>query len=332
VYYLIGFWLLLTFLLVINLISTALLSAAWRFLFGRAEDMRPRSRATLIFALRAFPVGAAILFVLGFVIPAFVIYEPIESGETIGFKQIAVLAVGVVGVVAAAFRVFASWWRTRRLVADWLARSERVDISGIDVPAFRLTHEFPVFAVVGVFRPRLFIAEQVLAELDVREIDAVVQHEVGHLDTSDNLRRLTMQLCGDLLVVPIGRSLDRDWTTASEIAADEFAVRTGGRESALSLASALIKIARLIPANRITIMPTGSFAVQDDSELLSSRIQRLVAISESGTTPNDRSFSRGHEFTFWAFGILAVLAPLALDTYFLAEVHAVSELLLAALR
>lgn len=331
-YYLIGVSLLLTFLLAINLVSSLVTTLVWRVLAHRADEMRPGTRAALIFTLRAAPIAAGLIFVLGFVIPAFLLYEPAESGETVGFKQLTVLCLCLIGLSAATFRVFASWWRTGRLVADWIARSEPINVDGINVPAFRLRHKFPVFAVVGVFHPRLFVAEQVLSVLDGGEVAAVIQHELGHLDAFDNLRRLTMQLCGDLLIVPIGRSLDRGWTAASEVAADEFAVRSGGRASALSLASALIKIARLIPNGAVPAMPAAAFAVQSDGELLSTRIRRLVAISEAGTVLDDRSFSGPRKLAFWVLAAISVLGPLALDTYFLAEVHDISEALLAALR
>ena len=93
-------------------------------------------------------------------------------------------------------------------------------------------------------RPRLFIAEQVLDALEADEIAAVIGHEFGHIAAWDNLKRLAMKLCGDILIVPFGRSLDSDWSEVSERAADEFAVGQGSRSTALNLASALIKIAR----------------------------------------------------------------------------------------
>jgi Zn-dependent protease with chaperone function len=332
-YYLILISLLFTFLFAINLGASLVSTIVWRVLSRPTSSWRPRTRSALIFGLRVAPVVSALVFILGFVLPAFLIYEPWHSGETIGNKQTVVIAICAIGFLAASFRVFASWWRTRRLVADWLSRSERIEINGIDVPAYRLDHEFPVFAVVGVFDPRLFISERVLSDLDGTEVASVIQHELGHLDAFDNLRRVLMEVCGDLLVLPIGRSLDRMWTEASEVAADEYAVRDGDRSTALNLASALIKIAKLIPTGRPLTMPAAAaFAVQPDGELLASRIRRLLAISEAGAPPDHLGFNRREKFTFWILAALAVLVPLALDTYFLAEIHDISEALLRALR
>src|SRR3954469_24532281 len=115
------------------------------------------------------PILVAAIIVLCFVLPAFVLFEPERSGETISFKIAVVVAIAIFGLSAAAFRVFGSWWKTRRLLADW--RSNAAEASGgpVAIPVFKLKHAFPVFAVVGVRRPKIFIAEKVLATLDANE-------------------------------------------------------------------------------------------------------------------------------------------------------------------
>mgnify|MGYP003597090352 CR=1 FL=1 len=201
-----------------------------------------------------------------------------------------------------------------------------------DLPAYKVQHPFPVFAIVGVRKPKLFIAEQVLDLLDAFEISAVIKHELGHLAAFDNLKRIMMHLCGDLLLVPVGRNLDTVWTEASEIAADEFAVNKGGRRSALNLASALIKIARNLPSPQRDRLPVGSYAVQHDGELLSNRIQRLLALAESRENGGlDRVTRPLRVFSVLAASLL-ILLPLALDTYLLSHVHEISEGLLKSLR
>ena len=180
-YYLILISLLFTFLFTINLGASLTSTLVWRFLSRPTNSWRPRTRSALIFSLRVAPVISGLVFILGFVLPAFLIYEPWHSGETIGKKQIVVIGACSVGFLAATFRVCASWWRTRRLVSDWLSRSERIAIEGIDVSAFRLEHEFPVFAVVGVFEPRLFISDRGIAVLDRRGIASGVKHGRGRL-------------------------------------------------------------------------------------------------------------------------------------------------------
>jgi hypothetical protein len=80
----------------------------------------------------------------------------------------------------------------------------------------------------------------------------------------DNLKRALMRACRDVLViVPCGRILDRDWSEVAEAAADEHAARAGATV-ALDLASALIKIARLIPEGVKPTMPAGAFLIDDN--------------------------------------------------------------------
>jgi Zn-dependent protease with chaperone function len=331
-YYLIGISLLFTTLFTINLAASLAATGGWSVLQRFVLGWSPARRSAVLFALRVAPVAAAFLFILAFVLPSFLLFEPHHSGETVGPKLATVVALAAFGTAAAVFRIFASWWRTRRLVAEWLQSSEPTVIDGVSIPSYRLTHKFPVFAIVGVFRPRMFIAEQLLDTLEPNELSAVITHELGHVAGRDNIRRVLMRLCGDLLVLPVGRTLDRHWADASEIAADEFAVRYGGHRSAVDLASALIKIARIIPTGPMPAMPSAAFAVDNPGDSLAGRIRRLLQLAE---TDNAARSNTGINSKALAFGLSAatlLIVALAFDTVLLARVHGLSETLLAALR
>ena len=69
-----------------------------------------------------------------------------------------------------------------------------------------------------------------------------------------------------LLIIPCGRSLDRAWSEASESAADEHAAQTEFAV-ALNLASALVRIARMIPAGQRQVMPRVSAFLVGGEEL-----------------------------------------------------------------
>lgn len=326
-YFLIGTSLILTFTVAVAIASAFVLSGVWRLCRSPLRTFRPENRARLAFMFRVMPIMVALTVSLAFVVPSFVLYEPPDSGEKIGLKLSVIIAIAAFGISAAGYRVFASWWRTRRLLADWTAGAVTVAIEGLNVPVLKLRHAFPVFAVVGIVRPRLFIAEHVLDTLDEHELASVLQHELGHIAALDNLKRLAMKLCGDLLVAPIGRGLDRAWSEAVEAAADEYAV-AGDRNNALSLAGALIKIARIIP-EAAPPMPAVSYAYTETGEMLAGRIRRLIQLADRDETRPQRPIPLFIPALLLAAWLILVFAT---DGAFLARIHSLSELIIALLQ
>jgi Zn-dependent protease with chaperone function len=261
------------------------------------------------------------------VLPAFLLYEPHEPQETVGIKLAVIIVVAMGGLLLALFRVFGSWWRTRRLSAEWNRNAIRISVDEVAIPVYRLKHSFPVFAVVGVISPRVFIADQIFETLDADEIAAVIEHEIGHTSAHHNLKRLLMQLASDILVAPVGRFLDRAWSEAAEEAADDFAAAKGGRRAAVDLAAALIKIARIIPDQPAPTMPAVSYAF--NGEMLAARVRRLLMLADR-ELPSISS-------TRWN-GLIAIMLAVAFIAAFatnhlvLARTHDISETLLAFLQ
>ena len=73
----------------------------------------------------------------------------------------------------------------------------------------------------------------------------------------DNFKRSVMRVSrAALLLIPCGRSLDRAWSEASESAADEHAAQQSSFV-ALNLASALVRIARMIPKGHRQVIPAS---------------------------------------------------------------------------
>ncbi|HMY76678.1 MAG TPA: hypothetical protein PLQ88_32965, partial [Blastocatellia bacterium] len=100
-----------------------------------------------------------------------------------------------------------------------------------------------------------------------------------HLAARDNLKRALLRACRDALtIVPCGRLLDREWAAASEAAADEYAARKGG-ETALDLAAALVKIARLAPAGTRPAMPAGALLIGEDVGGVAHRVKLLARMA-----------------------------------------------------
>ncbi|HEV2881815.1 MAG TPA: hypothetical protein VGX24_11110 [Pyrinomonadaceae bacterium] len=286
-YNLLGLCLALAALLSTNVLATLLSIALWRAL---QRTLRRRSAAThaqVLLYLRLLPFACALLFVGGFIIPAYLHHEPHPTGEVVSLKLALFAAFCFAGLALAVWRGLRSWVATHRLVSDWLRHSEPVELAGVRVPVYRLRHRFPVIAVVGFARPRLFIADHLFDELSADELRAAVMHEHGHLATHDNLKRAALRACRDvLLLVPAGRTLDNAWVEQSEAAADEHAARAGGASLALDLASALVKVARLAPVGATPRLPAGAFLVDDHGVGgVACRVRRLARLATNEPPP-----------------------------------------------
>ena len=279
-YLLIGTCLTLAALLALNACASLLTAAVWRVAAPRASGWSATARARLLFTLRALPPALAALSVFALVLPAYVLNEPAHTAETVGVKLLAVAAASAAGVLLALRRVVATWLATRRLAREWMRRAEPVAVRGVAVPAYRIRHRFPVIAVVGVLRPRLFIAAQVFDALADTELAAALAHERRHVVARDNLKRALLQAGQDaLLLFPVGRSLAREWQRESELAADEAAA-SEGPASALDLASAIIKISRLIPAGARPALPAGAHLLgAEEGDALSRRVLNLLRLA-----------------------------------------------------
>lgn len=286
-YLLLGISILLATWLSFNSLASFAAALLWR-LAGKHTLKWPASlRASILFILRLLPVTVSLAVLLFLILPAYVAHEPRSTTEVVGYKLALIALVSAAGIGLAVFRGLASWRATSRLTADWLSHARSISLAGVNIPCYEIQHEFPVIALVGILRPRLFIARQILERLGPGELTAAIHHEIGHLLSRDNMKRGFMRICRDvLLIIPSGRALDRHWSAASETAADEHAAEQG-RAAALDLAAALVKIARMIPAGPRPAMPSGVFLVGDEPAGIRARVSRLVQ-SAGEVTPTGR--------------------------------------------
>ena len=327
---LLGLSLLLAALLTFNSAASLIISFFWRAAGGMTDGWSAANRARFLFFLRTFPVLIALLFVAFLLVPAYLVHEPRHTDESVSLKLGLLAALSATGLAVSFYRAYATQRATARLTSDWLRQGKPVQIDGINVKSYEIQHQFPLIGIVGFFRPRLFIARQVLELLTPEEIAAAIAHEKGHLSAHDNLKRGVLQACRDaLLIIPSGRSLDKAWSEASEEAADENAARQG-HGVALDLASALVKIARIIPLGARPTMPAGVFLLGvEESKGILSRVRRLIALAAN----DDR-----HTFTFsslfvWVPATVLVIGfvAAALNPAILAAVHVLIEHAVSAL-
>lgn len=319
-------------LLALNILASAAASILWRAASPLVKHRSAKAQARFIFALRVFPFAGALVFVVAFLLPAYFLFEP-HSSEAVSVKLALLASASAIGAALAAYRLFGTWWRTRRLAADWLARAETVSIADVKIPIYRISHQFPVIAVVGTFRPRLFVARQIFDSLDAEEFRAAIAHEHGHLVSGDNFKRAILRVCSDLLVVPFARSLDRVWAENAESAADEYAARIGGQSAAVNLASALVKIARIAPRGARPAMPSGAFLIEPQNTDVAWRVRRLLRLSETGFIPAKyRLLEPNYLFWFYLSGIVAAVLLLATNYDFLLKIHLALEAIVAILQ
>lgn len=334
-YQLLGICLALAALLVVNACASFIAALVWRAASHRAQTWRASTRARVLFALRTWPAVCALVCVGALLFPAYFLYEPRASTEVVTTKLALLATLSALGLVLAARRGLGAWYATRRLCADWLRHAEPVCLQNVSVPVYRIKHHFPVIAVVGAFRPRLFIATQVSGALDADELQAALRHESGHLTARDNLKRTLVRLCSDALsIIPAGRSLDRAWAENAEAAADEYVVQTSGAKGALDLASALLKIARMVPRDARPTMPAGAFLIGENVDGVAWRVRRLteLAIEEKEGSEHDIA-SMLPAAAFWCGGGIVALALLIVaDSQSLMALHHFIERIVAALQ
>ena len=324
---LLGFSLLLAALLTFNSIASLVIAGLWRVAGRATNGWTAAARARLLFSLRTLPALIAFLFVILLLVPSYLAYEPRHSAESVSLKLGLLAFFSAAGLAVSLVRGIATQRATAKLTSDWLKQGTTIHIEGIDIEAYQIQHQFPLIGIVGFLRPRLFIASQVLELLTPEEISAAIAHENGHIAARDNLKRGLLQACRDaLLIIPSGRLLDRSWSEASEEAADENAAQQGNAV-ALDLASALVKIARIIPLGARPTMPAGVFLLGDEeTKGIKSRVRRLIALAatERGSGSRDSVLTK---LVAWgpaglllvAFGIAATNPHLLSRVHYLIE-------------
>jgi Zn-dependent protease with chaperone function len=269
-----GFTLGLVWFGIVNAIAALLVACVARHIAPQ-EKARP---AAFWLGLRFFPAAASTVLVAMVFVPSYWTHEPRGYAEGFQGALASVALVAFVIVVAALARGAAAWMRASRRATCWMRVAHPIALAGASMPSFRIDVDAPVMALVGIFTPRLFISRRVLSMLSEEELAASVAHEVGHRRAFDNLKRLA--LCGtpDLLATTqLARDLEQRWAAAAEHDADrsayatvDGAARTGAR---CALASAIVKVARLVPPAGPIAEPISTLV---DGTDIASRVHSLL--------------------------------------------------------
>jgi len=238
-----------------------------------AEHLKPRSAARLLFAIRVSPLVLTLLAVLGFCIPSYLWLEPETAGERVGFVCMLMALSGLAVWASALLRVGGAIRGTVRYLHHCQHHGRKITVPGEASPALMLADKAPVLAIAGVFRPQLVISRRVIRGLSPEERAAALRHEQAHRTSGDNLKRFLILLAPD--VFPFVRTfgaLERSWSRFTEWAADDHATE-GDPQQALSLASALVRVAKMGSTPRLGYL---SCSLLGGDQELSERVDRLL--------------------------------------------------------
>jgi Zn-dependent protease with chaperone function len=251
------------------------ISVASRAAIRIAETMRPRSAARFLFLIRMLPFTLGVGAVLGLCVPSYLWLEPQATSERIGLVCLILALLGAAscaGSIARAARAIAASVRCKQ---DWQQAGCETLLPGGPSKVVIIQKDFPLLALIGVIHSHLVVSQTVLRFLSAEELDLALQHEHAHRISRDNLKRLFLLL--SRRPIPLLRgfaALEQNWARFSEWAADDEAVR-GDSYRALSLAAALLRLARLGALPRLTFLQTALLSADQD---LAARVDRLLRI------------------------------------------------------
>ncbi|MGH9676031.1 MAG: M48 family metalloprotease, partial [Candidatus Acidiferrum sp.] len=264
----------------------------------------------------------AALFVAGLCVPSYLWLEPYATAERVG------VVCAVLGLLGAATWALSITRAMRAVLANLrhqrscAAAASGTRLHGESSPVLVVEQEAPLLAMSGLLHSRLLISRGVLRTLSADELEAALSHELAHRASRDNAKRLLFFLAPDIFpfVRPL-RTLERGWSKFTEWAADDQAA-AGDSSRALSLAAALVRVARMGTAPPLPTLTTSLLASDAD---LSARVNRLLHPSPKAPA---RTSQRLTLLRIGGVLIAGCLAAFLLAPPALAAVHELLELFL----
>jgi len=266
--------------------------ALWRKIGMQARNDSAQRWADTLFALRMIPLLVATGVTLLLAVPSFLLLEPRAVDEALGLPAGLLGCCGLALIAVGFWNAGTAWIKALRTVARWsgAAQSRELNFSSLDVGASfaglqkttsasilrSAVSAWPLTAA-GVLRPSVWLTSAAESVLNERELAAALQHEFVHVRRWDNLRKLILRL----VAFPGMAGLESAWRQATEMAADDAAVSSAAE--ALDLASAVIKLSRLVPLQAPPDLTTA--LVQNSLESVNARVERLVTWSERQQIP-----------------------------------------------
>lgn len=225
------------------------LALGLRTLVWRRESRR--SDARRLFWLAVLPTLVPVGIAFGVLLPSFLLHEPIRGDEQPGLVLWSLAIVGGLQIASVLGGVVQMLRRSRALQRRWSRGAQPLptEIWGLRALSVDLGH--PEVALAGIWKPCLFVDRRILDTCSVAELEAIAAHEQAHVRSRDNLRRLLVEAC-NRASSPVAIA----WRRAAEVHADTCAARSSG--CAVELASALVRVSRLIVARPTPSLPVSA--------------------------------------------------------------------------
>ena len=262
-------------------------------------------RARALACFRLLPSFAAAVITVAILVPGYLAYER-GGAEHVSITLWLLAAAGAAVIAGGLVEIARSLHKTAALRREWLAAARPAIVPGAGVRAYEIDFPYPLVAVLGIVKPRLFISTQVLVSCPAGELSAIVEHERAHVRRRDNLLRLAMDAAPDLLrFTKVPAAIAGAWHVAVEHRADEAA------SERLDLASALVRVSRMASGAPAFALPASALYGGGATE---DRVRRLLSRGGDTVTP------------MWAFAFGACAALSLALMAFAAGTGAVSRL------
>jgi hypothetical protein len=251
-----------------------------------AGRMRASTAAHFLLAVRVMPVALTLLILFGLCVPSYLWLEPGEAREQIGLACMLIAVLGALAWATSLSRLTSAVAGTMRYMRHCKLDGHETTLAGEPSPVLVLEEEAPVLAMAGVVHQQMVVSRSVMLGLTGEQIEAAFRHEQAHRLSRDNFKRLLILFCPDVFPLAHGFSaLERNWCKFTEWAADDHAAE-GDSRRALTLASALVAVAKMTARPRLPLLFTSLLA--DDNDL-SERVDRLLHPEQ---TPKGRKLTK----------------------------------------
>lgn len=286
------------------------LTLTWRKAGAVVRGQPAHRLANFLFALRMFPLAAAVLVTTALAIPSFLWLEPRTIDEPIGELSLILGFCGVAVLAAGATNALLAFKRASRTISRWESGAEPIRFTA-SLQILRTAGATPPMTAVGIVRPRILLSRAAEFLLNANEFRSALNHEIAHVQRRDNLKKLLLRF----VQFPGLRGLEHAWLEATEMAADDAAVSNPAE--ALDLAAALIKLCRLGPIDSSAELSMS--LVHSPVSLVNERVERLIHWT-GRSSPRRRRVCH-------AAGLGLALLPLVAVSYgqLLVAVHSATE-------